>query len=341
MSRRADPQRGEPTDYEAEQVRRIAAWKSQPPNPLAELWTTLTLPAARAVEKLIPDRLAGWTVERILDTADLLAGQEDIKRSAGVRDLAELRGRPMEECDRMARQVGLGAMAVATAEGAATGAGGAWTTLLDVPLLFGLALRTIYKIGHCYGYPLDGDGGRALALATLVTALSGSLEVRRQRLRRLREFEEMVFDEAEEEVLTQEVLSFLFQIEAFEEIPGVGALSGAALNLALIRRVDVAARRVFQERWLRGGGKIEGYIEPAEAHPRALAPGISGALGRLAYSGCYSVVFGVAVPFYASAAVLRPAGDAVARGVGRAASRAQVATASLIPGRRPAPALSA
>ena len=58
----------------------------------------------------------------------------------------------------MAREVGLAAQALSIAEGAATGAGGVWTTLLDIPLLFTLALRTIRKIGHCYGYALDDAG---------------------------------------------------------------------------------------------------------------------------------------------------------------------------------------
>lgn len=33
--------------------------------------------------------------------------------------------------------------------------------------------------------------------------------------------------------------------------------SGALLNLSFMRRVDVTARRVFQERWLKENGKIE------------------------------------------------------------------------------------
>ena len=42
----------------------------------------------------------------------------------------------------------------------------------------------------------------------------------------------------EEEIIGQELASILFQLEMFEEVPGVGAASGALLNLAWIRRVD-------------------------------------------------------------------------------------------------------
>jgi hypothetical protein len=37
MKRRTQTHRGRLTDYEADQVRQIAAWKSEPPNPLSEL----------------------------------------------------------------------------------------------------------------------------------------------------------------------------------------------------------------------------------------------------------------------------------------------------------------
>ena len=112
----------------------------------------------------------------------------------------------------------------------------------------------------------------------------------------------------------------------------------------------MTARRIFQERWLCDSGKIR-EIEPAEVHPRVLAPGLSGALGRLAYSGCYSLGYGASLPFWAAAALLGPASNVLTRGLRDGASaaarsagltvdRARAATASLRPGRRPAPALS-
>jgi hypothetical protein len=335
------------TDYEAEQVERIAAWKSQPPHPLSEMWRLITAPAANALEKVTPDRLVEMIFDKSDDLAEAMAGQEDIKRRAGVRDLAELRNRPLEECDRMAERVGWTALAISTAEGAATGAGGVWTTLLDVPLLFILALRTIRKIGHCYGYPLEGRRGQAFVMGVLVTALAGSLETRRRRLDRLRDVEELLIEETEEDIITEELLAFVFQLEVFEEVPGLGAISGAALNVAFMRRVDVTARRVFQERWLRDNGKVH-EIRPAEVHPRILATGLAGAMGRLAYSSCYSVGFAAALPVYAAAALIRPMSNPLTRGLrdgAAAAARAaegsvdRAKAAALSPGRRTAGAL--
>lgn len=112
------------TSYEAEQVRRIAEWKSEPPSPLTELWKRLTLPAARAVEKVIPDRLVREAIVWAYNASEWLADREDVKRRAGVPDLEELRHKPLEQCDRLAMAVGVSAEALAAVEGVATGAGG-------------------------------------------------------------------------------------------------------------------------------------------------------------------------------------------------------------------------
>jgi hypothetical protein len=348
MNARNKAGREELTAYEQEQVQEIAAWKSEPPNPLGELWKMITLPGAKLVEKVIPDTLVRGAIEGSYKGAGLLAWQEDLKVRAGVSDLDELKDRPLEECDGLARPVGATAMLLGTVEGAATGAGGVWTTLLDVPLLFVLSMRTILRIGHCYGYKLDDRRGQSYVLGLLIAAISGSLEIRRQRLERLRELEDLLIEETEEEIVVEELTSILFQLEVFEEVPGLGAISGAVLNLAFLRRVERTARRAFQERWLRDNGKVH-EIEPAEAHPRVLAPGWSGALGRAAYSGWYALGFGAALPVCIAAELIRPVGSAVTsgirgtaaaagRGIGRVMPRARGAAAREASARALAPA---
>ncbi len=305
MSTQAKTVQAELTAYEAEQIDHIAQWKSEPPNPLSELWKRVTRPGTKAIEKLIPKRILRFSIEKSYDAADLMAGREDIKRRAGIDDLTALQRKRLEECDRLADQVGMSAQALAVVEGAATGAGGVLTTLIDIPLLFVLSLRTIMRIGHCYGYPLEHRKGRHFVLGVLVAAASHSLESRRRRLLRLRELEDLIIEETQEEILGDELLSFLFQLEIFEEVPGVGAISGALLNLAFIRRVDVTAKRVFQERWLQDNSKVV-EIAPAPVHERYLSGGLTGALGRAVYSGCYGLGFGVALPVCVMASILRP-----------------------------------
>ena len=114
----------------------------------------------------------------------------------------------------------------------------------------------------------------------------------------------MLIEEAQEEILGEEALSLLFQLEVFEEVPGVGLISGAVLNLFFIRRVDRTARHVFQERWLADNGKVE-VIEPATVHERHVAGGLSGVLGRATYSGLYALSYGAALPVHFVGSLLR------------------------------------
>lgn len=292
------------TDYEAAQVRAIAEWKSTPPNPFAEAVKAVTLPGAKALERWIPKKKVRRAIDRAYDASAALAGREDIKRRAGVGDLDELKRRPLEECDRLARRVGAEARAIGVAEGAATGAGGVFTTAIDVPLLFVLSVRTVLRTGHCYGEPLDRPGDRRLVLGVLLAATSGSLKVRRERLAWLTAVEDWLFEEAQSEILAEEALSFLFQLDLFGDLPGIGAVSGAALNLAFVRRVEITARRVFQSRWLRHNGKVD-TIEPAEAHPRALAAGWNGVFGRAAHATAYAAGYGATLPVFLAASVFR------------------------------------
>ena len=247
MSERTKPAARSLTPYESGQILEIAVWKSTPPNPFAELVKSITGSLTDLVEKVIPDRLVIPAIENGYRAAGLVAGQEDIKRQAGIAQLAELRKKPLEECDRLAERVAAAAQVWATVEGAATGAGGVLTTVIDIPLLFVLSLRTILRIGHCYGYTLDHPHDQKFVLGVLIAATSGSLATRRKRLDRLREVEHLLVEETQEEILADELLSLLFQLEIFEEVPGVGLISGALLNLFFIRRVNVTARRVFQE----------------------------------------------------------------------------------------------
>ncbi len=298
MSASTHAKRHKLTDYEESQARAIALWKSAPPHPLSELWKMVLIPAAHLLGRVLPAPLVRFSIERAYDAAEFAAGQKDIELQAGVAELSELHKRPMEECDRLATRVGIAAELLATAEGVATGSGGVWTTLLDVPLVFVLALRTIIKVGHCYGYRLDQWKDRPFVLGVFIVATSNTLEDRRARLKQLREMEQFMLVQAQVNMVSEEVLSFIFQLEIFEDIPGIGAVTGGLLNLTFMQRIEHTARRVFQERWLLDNGKIETELRPADVPARQLARGWRGAMGRAVYGGCYYAGFGAALPLW-------------------------------------------
>ncbi len=301
------------TAYETEQVDAIAHWKSRPINPVAELWNVSVLQAAKLVTLVLPDAMVRSAIESSYRAAQKLARPNGIAKQAGVNDVRGLRKKRLAECDRLAQQVASAARTMATIEGAVTGVGGPLTTFIDVPILFISALRTILQISHCYGYRGDDPRDRYFNLGVLTIATAGSVATRMERLEQLQDLEKLLVEETQVDVIRSELLSFFFQLEIFEDVPGIGIVSGGLLNLAFMHRVDSAARRVFQERWLRDNGKVQA-IAPAATPARTLAGGWAGVFGRAAYSACYSVAFGVAVPVFAVASLIRPNGIALANG---------------------------
>ncbi len=295
------------TDYESQQADKIAAWKSAFPNPLGELFRRAALPLAKAAEAVIPDRVATLAIETIFKASDRAATADDIKRKAGVNDISQLRHESLETCDRLSQRVGTFAQGLATVEGALTGAGGIWTTLLDVPLLFGLCLRTIIKTGHCYGYPLDQPSDNAWILGAFAVAISNTKERRTELTERLREIEDLLLEETQEQIVIEESAALITQIEVFEDIPVFGAATGALLNFSVARKTAATAQHLFQERWLRDNGKIQ-EIDPAPTDADIPSTkGWAGAIARTGYAVVHSVSFGAAFPVYFAAAIFMPA----------------------------------
>jgi hypothetical protein len=296
------------TDYERAEVAKVAAWKGEHPNPFGELFRKAAHPVAKAVESLIPDRIALVAIESAYRAAGTTATHGDIKRQAGVSEISELRTGSLERCDQLSRQVGRNAQGIAAFEGAATGAGGVFTTLVDIPLLFGLCLRTIIKTGHCYGYAMDQPKDKAWVLGAFAVALSRARDKRMHRIRRLREIEELVLEETQQDVMVDEAVALLTQLEIFEEIPLFGAVTGALTNLSVAHRTQSTARHLFQERWLRDNGKVSTIEPSANAHLPSHV-GWRGAFARVGYATIYGASFGAVFPVRLAAATLAVAGQ--------------------------------
>ena len=342
--------RSELTAYEEEQVRRIAAWKSEPPNPLTELWKRISLPVARAIEKIIPDRMVRVAIEKAYDATDWLAGQEAVKRRAGVRDLTELKHKPLEECDALAAGVGARRRRSRWSRVPRLGPAASTPRCSTSRCCSSWQSDPSARSGIATGIPWTPARIATSSWACWSPRWRAGSRCRRERIHHLRELEDLLIVETQEDIVAEEALSFLFQLEIFEDVPGIGAASGAALNWFFIRRVDETARMVFQERWLRDNGRVE-HIEPAEAPAWYLAGGWTGAFNRAAYSGFYCLGFGVTLPVYAVGALFRPMDNALTRGLrdGAAAaierasqvgSSARTATTPSVDGRKAIPALA-
>ena len=292
------------SDYEAEQCRLIAGWKEERPKTHFRLLDQLSKSVAHLVERFVPAQVAKDIIEQVCHEAQLLATQTDIMRKAGIADLAELHHRPLQECDQLATDVTEWAEGIAVVGGAVTGAGGFLTSALDVPLFLMLALRTIVKMGHCYGYPLDHELDRRRILGILMVATTDD-PVKKQRLiARIKEVEDWLIEEAEHEVIVDEAIDALLRIEIMDDVPGLGALTTGYQNYAFIHQVSTGARRVFQERWLRDTGKVT-YIEPTAIEAE---PGRSSGVTQWITGGAYYLSFGAMLPlsFVAQALTSKP-----------------------------------
>jgi hypothetical protein len=255
--------------YEQKVRREIRAWQSEPPAWSARL---LAKPGGKlmdAVQVLVPTQ----ALQAALSGADRLgrklSDERSILRRAGVADLASLRDLPLERADRLARSVSRRASALAAASGAAFGIAGAAGLVADVPTLLTLAMRTIHRVGLCYGDKPDADDRRRLGLAVFALVSANSAAEKAAALAALHAgagvpdaaWRDGVERVAERELAKEAAVLSLQRIaraigvnlgrrKVAGSIPVLGAAVGAAVNGWYLADVAQVARCVFQERWL-------------------------------------------------------------------------------------------
>lgn len=257
------------TVYERTQWRKIQEWEAAAPGIVGRAAAFLAKPVGNAVQ-MIP---AG-AVEAALKSANFvgknLADVQDILRDGEVERIELLRGRELRLCDSLADGVHNRAIGLAAAEGGATGVAGLPGLVADVPALMVLVLRTIHKIGYCYGYAAKTPEEDAFALQILAAASANSLQEKAGALMAMAELEQRLQAVAVsgvgtgyQESLGKETVLLLIQRLArqvginltkrkvLEMVPGLGALVGAAMNGNYLQDVSWTARRKFQSRWLR------------------------------------------------------------------------------------------
>jgi hypothetical protein len=313
------------TEYESAQVAEIAAWKAEQPGAVSKALQGIRAPLGRIVGRVVP----GSMVRTIAEKAEVLVeahdGVREIAREAGVDDVGELRYRPLQECDRLAAAVSARAQRMALAEGAAAGIGGIVTELGNIPVLIAAAERAVRRIGHCYGYPLDTEAERRFVLGVLELSTVDD-PARRRRLR-----ERLVVPAATSGAgshgpslngVKKEVVNELL----LEAVPLLGDVASVALDYAFMRRVDLTARRVFQERWLRDLGKVA-EIPPADPAPGRQTHTLRAAcdlVSEAVYLGGYGAGFVVTAPVALAAALASRLPAPVVRGAAAGARDAAV-----------------
>ena len=250
------------SDYERDQIREIAEWKGSAPGTVS-LWTgRLAAPVDRAIRSALSDE----TVENALAEANRLAG----------RMIAESGDQPapvdLESADAKAQETRNWAIGYAAAGGAGAGATGIVGLAVDIPFTVTMALRAIRRIGADYGYRDEVEG--VFAMQALAVAAANSVAEKERAIAVIeKEAEQGAHNTAasrgavakEGTILATRSLAAalarnLVGRKAAQAIPIVGAAIGAAASASFLDDVCTAARRLYQERYLRDRAILDGNI---------------------------------------------------------------------------------
>jgi uncharacterized protein (DUF697 family) len=264
------------TKYEKKQVAEIREWKLEEPTVVSKALGVVLSPLTWLVEKIIPEAAIRGVLDFSSSAADWLTDTKDILRDAGVSSVAELKDHDLEISDDLANEVHNWAIGIAATEGAATGAAGVFGMAADIPAIIVIALRTIHKIGVCYGFEVKTKQDREFVLAILATSGANDMQEKTAALITLRMIEVAIAKRTWKELaqhaatnqmgkeagliaiknLAKQLGVNLTKRKALQAIPAIGALVGGSVNGWFIKEVGWAARRAFQERWLIESHKV-------------------------------------------------------------------------------------
>ena len=263
------------SDYEKKQIKNILTWSSEEPSVFAKASGFLSKPFEFLVKRLIPKSLMKSVIDGANSAAEFLSDEDDICRDGKVSKIEELQTKNLSLSDELANEVHNWAIGIATAEGGVAGATGVVGIAVDIPALLTLSLRTIHKIGLCYGYKANTLEEKDFVLRILSAASSNNPKEKSLALLELKALEttihkqawKVIDDIAEKNPLSHEFIASLIKDlckqlninltkrKAMQAIPVVGATIGVAVNADFVRDVGWAARRIYQKRWLEDNNK--------------------------------------------------------------------------------------
>lgn len=269
-------------DYEREQWRRIEKWRARAPAAANRTFSRSAGPASRALRKLIPDGALRSALDLLQTAAERSANRSQILRLADLSEIGQLQTLPLERSDQLARRVRQQGALLGGGAGAALGLAGGVGLALDMPALLVVCLRTIHRIGLCYGE--DCSEHRDLPLAIFALASANTPEEKLQALETLDRGWEGDADglrEGVERTAERELAKEAMQIGLHRlsmqlarrlgwrlgagALPVIGAAIGGAVNARFLNEVAQAAIHTFQ--WRRLRSRVPALESGAAAQP--------------------------------------------------------------------------
>lgn len=262
--------------YERAQVADIKKWKAEEPTVISKAFGIILSPVTWLINKIIPDAAIRGVLDFSSSAAEWLTDTNDILRDADIDNIEELKTLSLEKSDILANEVHNWAIGIASGQGGLTGAAGLPGMVIDIPAVIVLALRTIHKVGVCYGFEIKTKHDKEFVLAILAASGANDMGEKLAALSTLRSIEVAIVKQSWKQMaqkattdqlskeagiigiknLAKQLGINLTKRKALQAIPAIGALVGASVNGWYIKEVGWAARRAFQERWLIENKKI-------------------------------------------------------------------------------------
>ena len=264
--------------YEAHQVAQIRQWQDRRSGLVGRMLSKVTQPAGWLLRRIVPPGAVEGALRGGLWLADRWADQHRILRDLGAKNFRDLAGFPLSRLDREADSVHNWAIAYGAGVGGVQGAAGLLAAPVGVPAVINVALRTIRKIGLCYGYQELDEAEKIFIFHVLALAGSHDQAEKAASLLALRELQILIAkrtfksmaEKAASDAFSKEAL--VIAIREFGKrigvqmtrnrllmaVPIAGGGVGLLLDGNYIRNVGHAARFSYQERWLRDRGRWPG-----------------------------------------------------------------------------------
>lgn len=256
------------TEYEQSQIAAIADWKAESPGLAKLMVRAIAAPFGYLVNKVMPKSAISMAMDAVNKMAAQLARDDTILKdpvlqSQSITALENLAAQPLEFADALADRIIGDAGKIALGMGAATGTGGVLMATAGISVMLAGALRVIYRVSQAYGYTIDQQHERVLILHILALSTATGKDERAQAMQNYqRQIETSFLHAAVEESAQKALQRAVLGAELGTLVPGFSIAFNAYLNRAFVHNAGQAAKRVFQESWLRDRNKV-GWIAPS------------------------------------------------------------------------------
>jgi hypothetical protein len=267
------------TEYEKNARREIERWTkgagTGPAGLFQKAYALALQPVDWVVDRVVPEAVVDQLSDALADVLAKLADAsawtfeaDDVLESARARgidagSIEELRDKPLEQLDPLARSLFSQNQILAALSGGGTSLGGPLLMVADVPVLFGIGFRTIQQVGAAYGFELTDPAYAPLVVGVFNVAASGSREAKEAALReggvaaaafahgsgyRGRRAQGTFREQMGH--LPREIAKNLAARKLGQMIPIAGAAIGAGVNYWFIEQTATAASMLFRQLYL-------------------------------------------------------------------------------------------